>query len=65
MNRLYWKIRKNCEELKENNEGVGVVEVVLLLVILIALVLIFKNQITTIITNAFNSINNDSNAILN
>ena len=36
-----------------------------ILVILIALVLIFKNQITTIITNAFNSINNDSNAILN
>lgn len=41
-------------------DGVGVIEIVLILVILIGLILIFKDQIGKIINNAFSSINSDA-----
>ena len=65
MKGLFEKIRKACKEFEGNNEGVGIVEVILILVVLIAIVLIFKNQITTIINDAFNAINNASGRIIN
>lgn len=49
----------------KDNRGVGVIEIVLILVILIGLVLIFKEQITTIINNAFASISGDAGKIIN
>lgn len=49
----------------KDNRGVGVIEVVLILVILIGLVLIFKNQITSIVTNALSSISGDAGKIIN
>lgn len=52
------------KEFIEEEDGVGVVEIILILVILIALVLIFKNEITSIVTNAFSSIKSDSSDIL-
>ena len=54
-------------ELKEfwkDDRGVGVIEVVLILVILIGLVLIFKEQITVIVTSAFAKMTGDANSIL-
>lgn len=44
-------------------EGVGVIEVILILVIIIGLVLIFRNQIEAIMKNAFASINSDASGI--
>ncbi len=44
-------------------EGVGVIEVILILVIIIGLVLIFRNQIGDIIKDAFASINGDVSGI--
>lgn len=55
------------EEIKgfwEDDRGVGVIEIVLILVILIGLVLIFKEEITDIMTNAFDKITGDANSIL-
>lgn len=55
------------EEIKgfwEDDRGVGVIEIVLILVILIGLVLIFKEEITDIMTNAFSKITGDANSIL-
>lgn len=49
----------------KDNRGVGVIEVVLILVILIGLVLIFKDQITSIVTNALSSISGDAGKIIN
>ena len=49
----------------KDNRGVGVIEIVLILVILIGLVLVFKEQITTIVTNAFSSISGDAGKIIN
>ena len=55
------------EEIKdflEDERGVGVIEIVLILVILIGLVLIFKEEITDIMTDAFAKITGDANNIL-
>lgn len=49
----------------EDNRGVGVIEIVLILVILIGLVLIFKEQITAIVNNAFSAIAGDAGKIIN
>lgn len=48
----------------KDNRGVGVIEIVLILVILIGLVLVFKEQITTIVTNAFSTISGNAGKIL-
>jgi len=44
-------------------DGVGVVEIILILVVLIALVLIFKTQLTELVNNIFDSINSKSGSI--
>lgn len=49
----------------KDNRGVGVIEVVLILVILIGLVLIFKDQITSIVTSALSNISGDAGKIMN
>ena len=43
MIRKFWK----------DEDGIGVVEIVLILVILVALIVIFKDKITSIISSAF------------
>lgn len=48
----------------QDNRGVGVIEIVLILVILIGLVLVFKDQITAIINNAFATISGDAGKII-
>lgn len=65
-------IENNIESIKENkeegfikdNRGVGVVEIILILVVLIALVLVFKNQITGIVNDAFSKISGDATSII-
>ncbi len=37
-------------------DGVGIIEIILILVILVAIIVIFKDQITGIISNAFSEI---------
>ncbi len=48
--------------LKEE-DGVGVVEIILILVVLISLVLIFKDQLTSIVNNIFSKIVSQSNSV--
>lgn len=60
------KIRKVGNRILSSQlDGVGVVEIILILVILIGLVLLFRTQITDIITKAFTSITRDANIIVN
>lgn len=47
----------------EEEDGVGVVEIILILVVLIGLVLIFKNQLRTLVNNIFTQIQNQSAGI--
>lgn len=44
-------------------EGIGVVEIILILVVLVALIIVFRKQITSIVENAFSTISSDSDTI--
>ena len=57
-----WRIRYALQVLKDD-KGIGVVEVILILVVLIGLVVIFKDQLTRLVNNIFKKINNQSNGI--
>lgn len=48
---------------QKDNSGVGVVEVILILVVLIGLVVIFRDQLTVIINGIFERITTDTNAL--
>ncbi len=50
---------------REDNRGITSIEIVLLLVILIALIVIFKDQISQIVDKAFAAISKNTDAILN
>ena len=54
---------ENRKNFLQDEEGVGVVEILLLLVVLIALVLIFKTQLTALVSNIFSSISQKSQNI--
>lgn len=45
-------------------DGIGVVEIILILVILIGLVIIFKDQMKSLVNKIFSSIAKDSGEIL-
>ena len=60
MNRKLWK---NVRTFWQDESGVGVVEIILILVVLIGLVVIFKNQLTKLVNNIFKKITNQSNGI--
>ena len=47
----------------KEEDGVGVVELILILVVLIALVLIFKEQLTELVENIFDKIVKQSNKV--
>ena len=50
-------------EFFEDESGVGVIEVVLILVVLIGLVIIFKNQINKLLETIFKQINSQSKEV--
>ncbi len=56
--------QKTVQGFWQDNRGVGVIEIVLILVILIGLVLVFKEQITAIVNNAFTAISGDAGKII-
>ncbi len=52
------------KKLLKDEEGMTTVEIILILVVLIALVLIFKEQMTEIVNNIFKTITSQSDKIL-
>ena len=55
---------KKITKIMRNNRGMGTVEMILIIVVLICLVLIFKTQISDLVGNVFQKISADSAAIL-
>lgn len=51
------------KEFIKDESGIGTVEVILILVVLIGLVIIFKNQITSLVNSIFSKINSQANGI--
>lgn len=58
------KKEKKALTVRKNNLGMGTVEMILIIVVLIGLVLIFKTQIQGLASTIFEKISADSAAIL-
>lgn len=56
------KMKRFLEFMKEE-KGIGVVEVILILVVLIGLVIIFKSQLTSLVESIFEKITSESGRI--
>ena len=58
---------RNClnivKEFVQEEDAVGVVEIILILVVLISLVIIFKDQLTSLVESILSKITNQSNSI--
>lgn len=48
----------------KEEDGIGVVEIILILVVLIGLVIVFKEQISALVTRIFSNITTKSNKVL-
>jgi len=57
------KLRTEMKALKDDESGMGTIEVVLILVVLIALVIIFRKAITELLNNIFEQINTDAESV--
>jgi Flp pilus assembly pilin Flp len=67
---MMWKIREigremgyRIKEILQEERGIGVVEVILILVVLIGLVIIFKSQLTSLVNTIFEKITSESSGI--
>ena len=63
-----WAIRarircREAVEILKNDEGIGTVEMILILVVLIGLVLIFKEKLTTLVGDIFKTISSKSKSV--
>lgn len=66
MNRLVLFITQKMRNLKEklnNNKGMSVIELILILVVIIGLVIIFKTQLTNLVESIFAKISSESAGI--
>lgn len=57
------KMRKSFKDFIREEDGMGTVEVILIIVVLIGLVIIFKKQLTKIVNDIFSKISSQSNSI--
>ena len=57
------KLREFAKDFLQEEDAVGVVEIILILVVLIGLVMIFKDQLTSLVENILSKINKQSNSI--
>ena len=54
---------KNFRELMSEEDGMGTVEVILIIVVLVGLVIIFKSRITEIVENLFDKITTQTDSV--
>ena len=57
------KLREFAKDFLQEEDVVGVVEIILILVVLIGLVMIFKDQLTSLVENILSKITKQSNSI--
>lgn len=66
MGKIVWQflqLKKQVKENLNNNKGMSVVEVILILVVVIGLVIIFKTQLTNLVESIFTKITSESAGI--
>ncbi|MCH5275602.1 MAG: hypothetical protein J1E65_07155 [Lachnospiraceae bacterium] len=54
---------KKLNQFLVEEDGMGTVEVILIIVVLVGLVVLFKNQITSIVENLFGKITSQTNKL--
>ena len=57
------KLKKLLKNFLMEEDGIGVVEIILIIVVLIGLVLIFKKQLTQIVNDIFNTITDKAGSV--
>lgn len=57
------KIWRRWKQIWQDKRGIGTVEMILILVVLIALVLIFKSQLTSLVNEIFDKITSQSRLV--
>ena len=57
------KVKKEVCRFWEDETGIGTVEIILILVVLIGLVLIFKRQLTDLVEDIFKTISNKAGQV--
>lgn len=57
------KCLKGMKEFMREEDGMGTVEIILIIVVLVGLVIIFKNQITQVVNNLFQKITSQTGGI--
>ena len=57
------KARLRMADFLQNNDGIGTVEMILTLVVLIGLVLIFKEKLTSLVEDIFKTISSKSKSV--
>lgn len=55
--------RKGFREFLREEDGMGTVEIILIVVVLISLVIIFKRQLTSLVNTVFDKINETAGSI--
>ena len=55
---------KGFKDFLREDEGLGTVEIILIIVVLIGLVIIFKNQLRSLVESVFEKITSDSNTVM-
>lgn len=61
-NRILWAVQKTIWKMQEKR-GMSTIELLLILVVMISLVLIFKNQLTNLVNTIFRKITSQSSGI--
>ncbi|MBE5915306.1 MAG: holin, BlyA family protein [Pseudobutyrivibrio ruminis] len=59
----YLMIKQKIKNFIEEEDGIGTVEMILILVVLIGLVLIFKDQLTSLVNSIFKTINEQAKRV--
>ena len=57
------KARVRMADFLQNNDGIGTVEMILIRVVLIGLVLIFKEKLTSLVEDIFKTISSKSKSV--
>ena len=60
---IYIYVMRQFISFLKEEEGIGVIEIVLILVVLIGLVILFKRQIKQLLDNIFQEINSQSGEV--
>lgn len=63
MNNIMNNIKREAKKFWNDEDGMGVVEVVLITIVLVGLVVLFKKQITDLVNSVLSNMTNQANKI--